>query len=83
LSFNRKVRASTASVSSIWAMNSSQSWRLALMSTASKFFFTAVASKGVPSEKRTPWRKVKRYVLPSSEMVHDSARQGSTLPLAP
>src|SRR5215471_8757076 len=39
---------------------------------------TAAALNGVPSWKRTPWRRWKVYVLPSGEISHEVASSGTT-----
>ncbi len=38
--------------------------------------FTVAASKGVPSEKTTPWRMVNDQVRPASDDVHAVASRG-------
>ena len=47
-------------------------------STRSKKYLTALASKAVPSWKRTPLRSLKVQVRPSFDDVHDSASAGSS-----
>jgi hypothetical protein len=45
-----------------------------------KLSTTACASSGVPSWNSTPSFRVKSYCVPSSEIVHEVASQGTTLP---
>jgi hypothetical protein len=58
-STRRKASGPVTSVRSIRRTRSSQAWRARLARIASKFAFTAGASKGVPSLKVTPGRRVK------------------------
>src|SRR5262245_9166770 len=46
--------------------------------TRSNVNFTAAASSGVPSWKRTPRRSLNVHARPSEDVVHDSASPGTT-----
>jgi len=82
-SVRRKIFGSTASVFSMSSTIASHEWRFAFAMIVSKFFFAAAASKGVPSLNVTPSRSVKVYAFPSSEIAHETARQGSIFPESP